>query len=461
MATTTGGKVYLGVDVGGTKIQAVVAHASGRVLERRRVPTPKEGMAEDTAGVILDVMKKALKKSGAPADRLAAAGLAVPGVVDAAAGRVVVTPNMNLTGLEIVPLLRDALGVPVALGNDVNCGTLGEKWLGSARAASSVFGIFVGTGVGGGLVIGDRLVTGCRGAAGEIGHMQIRKGGPVCGCGNRGCLEAFASRTAIERTIRDAVAEGKRTSLTDELGPDLAQIKSGALRRALEADDVLVRKVLRDAARLLGVACLNIRHLVDPEVIVLGGGVIEACDFYMMPYMEEVVEADPLPGTGPGGRLLVASLGDDAVALGAVALAQQAVGRRPFEGPDAKTEAEPAVALDEGGGVTIGGKTRTEDVIVRANGKTKRRAKVLKKAGEDDPTRITRGELQKACKGGPHLVVVGLGEGTDATLTSGAETYLARRGIAVHIAPLAEAVRAFEEAGGPRAAILRIGKDAG
>ena len=219
--------------------------------------------------------------------------------------------------------------MPVAVGNDVNLGTLGEKWLGAARGAGSVVGIFVGTGIGGGVIVDDHLVRGAREAAGEIGHIVMLPGGPRCGCGNRGCLEAVASRSAIEREIRKAVRAGGKSTLSKLLRRDKTPIKSKPLWRALKAKDPIVTDIMRRAAQFLGYACLTVRHLVDPDVIVLGGGVIEACGDFVLPIVQKIVASDALPGARRGGEIVESKLGDDAVALGAVAIAQELIGESP------------------------------------------------------------------------------------------------------------------------------------
>jgi len=323
-------KLYLGVDVGGTKILAALVRPCGTIVARERCDTPSKAAPRESLKAILAAMKGALAAGGADQGDLAAIGLAIPGVVDPDRGRVVVTPNMNLTGMAIRAAIRRSYGVPVAVGNDVNLGTLGEKWLGAARGAASVVGIFVGTGIGGGVIVDGRLVRGAREAAGEIGHIVMLPGGPRCGCGNRGCLEALASRSAIERELRKAIAAGRRTVLRKLVPKGTGTIRSKALRRALNAKDRLVCDVMRRAAEFLGYACLTVRHVVDPDVIVLGGGVMEACGDFILPIVQRIVASDALPGARRGGEIVQSKLGDDAVALGAVAIARQLIGQSPF-----------------------------------------------------------------------------------------------------------------------------------
>jgi glucokinase len=324
-------RLYLGVDIGGTKIQASLVAESGTVLGQQRQATPRIREPERILSVIETVMQEALAQAKLKATDLTAIGVAVPGVVKPKSGYVVVTPNMGLTGVSIGAHLRGCFRVPVAIGNDGNLGTYGEAWLGSARKAKSAMGIWVGTGIGAGLVIKGRLWRGARESAGEIGHVIMQIGGPLCGCGNHGCLEALASRTAIERDIRAALQAGGTSKLVELSGGDLSVIRSGAIRKALKAEDPLVTGILHRAAETLGYACLTVRHLLDPEAIVLGGGLIEACSDFMMPILENIVGSDRLPGARDGGRVLLSALGDDAVVLGAVALARAHVGRSPFK----------------------------------------------------------------------------------------------------------------------------------
>ena len=321
-------RVYLGIDVGGTKIQVSAINEAGVILAGCRAETPRDVAPGEVIDAITATIDETLGKIG-PRNvaRLRGIGMAIPGVVDSRAGLIVKTPNMNLSGIAISGELEQRFGVPVFLGNDCNLGALGEVWLGSARGARSAVVMLVGTGIGGGVVRKGRILRGAREVAGEVGHMILDVGavidgrGPVCGCGSRGCFETMASRTAIERQIREAVAAGEKTILTETPGAELSLIKSGALRNALTAGDPLVTRVIRRAAQVLGYGCLTIRHLLDPEVIVLGGGVIVACADWMMPVIEEIVAGDPMPGARPDRGVLISALGDDAVVYGGVALA--------------------------------------------------------------------------------------------------------------------------------------------
>jgi glucokinase len=456
MARTALAPLFVGVDVGGTKTLALVATAAGDVLARSRHDTPVQAKPAATIDLIAKAIAKAVAGASAAA-RVGGIGLAIPGVVDPDAGHVVVTPNMNLTGIDAGRRIAARFHTPVALGNDVNCGTLGEKWLGSARGASSAVGVFLGTGIGGGLVLDGKLVRGAREAAAEVGHMVMQIDGPRCGCGGRGCLEALASRTAIERDIRDAIKAGRRSVVTRLLADKGDRIRSGVLKEALARKDKLVVEVLRRAGTVIGHACLTIRHLLDPEVIILGGGMMEACGDFLLPVIEKIVAHDPLPGARPGGHVLVSSLGDDAVALGAVALALQAAGRDPFAPvPDGVQPRLPKVALARGGRVLIDSDVFDRDVFVRACGevRTRRKGDVIIDGGWDE---IGLPTIQRVVAGHPAAVFIGLRPAVKRKLTRQAERFLRYRNIELHVLPMARALRAWAAYTGRKALLLCAG----
>jgi glucokinase len=446
----------VGVDVGGTKIQASLVERDGRIAATARRTTPARRAAEQTLDAVLDTVAKLLAREGVPARRLRALGLAVPGVVDPDKGRVVVTPNMNLTGLVAGPLVRKRFGVPTVVGNDVNLGMLGEKWLGAAQQADSAVGIFVGTGIGGGVILNGRLLRGAREAAGEIGHMVMQAGGPLCGCGNRGCLEALASRTAIERDIRTALKAGRRSMLRDMIRTGEEPLRSKVLRRALRQGDKLAAEVVGGASETLGYACLTIRHVLDPDVIVLGGGVIEACWRFMLPIVEDIMARDALPGARPGGYVARSELGDDAVVLGAVALARQSMGDDPLARPSAVVPRYPRIAWKARGEVTVDGEVHKSDVCVRGDGKVRTRDAKAARPWGGGAHAVVPAELIMACHGRPSAFFLGTGEAGSVALTPEGERFLQRRGIRWRALPSPQAVAAYNRARGRKAILLHV-----
>ena len=449
-------QLYLGVDIGGTKIQASLVGESGVMLGKHRQPTPRTGGPENILSMIETVIQAVLAEAKLEPSDLTAIGAAVPGVVDPKSGRVVVTPNMGLSGVSIGSHLECRFQTPVAIGNDGNLGTYGEAWLGSARNARSAVGIWVGTGIGAGLVTKGRLWRGARESAGEIGHIIMQIGGPLCGCGNHGCLEALASRTAIERDIRAALAAGGTSKLVELSGGDLSVIRSGAIRKALKAEDALVAGIVKRAAETLGYACLTVRHLIDPEVIVLGGGLMEACGEYFMPTIENIVACDRLPGAREGGRVLLSALGDDGVVLGAVALARKHVGRSPFK---KRFHVEPIYA-EIGrfalGEVVVGKKAYNQDIYISVSGKVKvRNIDRVKLAGENSHA-IGQKELEEVCKGGPETLLIGCLKADDIVLAEAAQRYLGQRSIRCEILPGGQFVEAYNKSKARKAAIVCV-----
>ena len=449
--------LYVGADVGGTNITTLLVEESGRVIARNRGRTPTRGGRQTTLSVIVKTVDKLLSQAQVKPRDVTAIGLAVAGIVDSEKGLVVVTPNMHLSGLQIVKPMQERFGVPVALGNDVDLGTLGEAWLGAARGARSVVGIFIGTGIGGGIIYDGRLIRGARQAAGEIGHIVMMPGGPLCGCGNRGCYEALASRTAIERDIREAIAAGRETIVTELLDGDLSQrIKSGTLKKALKKGDPLVTEIMERASEITGYACLSVRHLLDPEVTVLGGGVIEACRQWVMPVVQRVLAADALPGARKGGRIVTSVLGDDACALGAVALGQQHVGR-DLGAPEAEAHAEyPQVTDTEFGRVRIAGEVYKNDVYIRADGTIKRRNKRPAKKLYGTSHMIGPKELARACKSDPDVLIIGTGQEGTAELTEDGSAFLKDRGIRFKALPTPRAILEYNRTKGRKAALIHV-----
>lgn len=313
---------YIGVDVGGTKIAAAVVTSTGKILGREKGPTPRGRRASAVLAAIVEVVEDAMRDADVKPRKLIAIGIGVPGIVDAKGGRVVAAPNIPIAGAPIAATLRRNFRAHVTLGNDVNLGVLGERWLGAGRGVDDLVGIFPGTGVGGGVVCGGRLLTGAHGAAAELGHIVLNPGGPLCGCGARGCMEAYSSRTAIERDLREGARLGRATQVAELNGGRLNVIKSRVLAEALRLGDPLVTDVMRAAAQRLGDGCVTARHCFDPKLIVLGGGLVEACGDFILPIVRERLAADPLFRRVGACPVVPAKLGDNATILGAVALAR-------------------------------------------------------------------------------------------------------------------------------------------
>lgn len=263
-----------GVDLGGTKIQAVVVDGD-EVLASARSRTPRDGGVTNTVVALAGTVRNALDQAGAAVEDLRAVGVGAPGAVDPETGTV--SGAANVPGLEgVVPLgrlLADELGgTRVEVENDANAGAVGEQRRGAGRPYRSLLGVWVGTGVGGGLILDGRLWRG-RGAAGELGHVVVEHDGRPCTCGRRGCLEAYAGRIGLERRVKKLVKDGQQTRLYEIMEKrGRERLTSGVFARALEERDPLARKLVDEAARALGIALASVQNLLDLEAIVVGGG---------------------------------------------------------------------------------------------------------------------------------------------------------------------------------------------
>jgi len=316
--------LLIGVDMGGTKIMAAVVDPDGNILARAKRKTKPERGPEQGVERIAGAVRRVLDEAAVPLERIASVGIGIPGILDPDSGVLFFAPN--LPGWTDVPVragLAEKLGLPVALDNDVTLGALGEGAFGAARGVSNSVSIFVGTGIGAGILIGGEVYRGFNQTAGEIGHMVVEFGGPKCGCGTRGCLEAVASRTAIEREIRAAIKGGEKSVIPDLLKKNTSAIKSGTLKSAVDLNDAVTIQVLEKAAQYLGIGVLNIVHLFSPEMVVLGGGVMESLGERLLPIVEETARKFGLEGAFRDVQIVLARLEDDAVVLGAAELARR------------------------------------------------------------------------------------------------------------------------------------------
>jgi glucokinase len=313
-----------GVDLGGTKIQAVVVDGRNRVRGTSRLETPQSGGPAAVVAAIAAAVREAALTAGIEEVSLLGVGVGSPGEVYSDTG--VVAQARNLPGWEgsfpLGPELSRALGgVPVALGNDVDVAVRGEFELGAGRPFRTVLGVWWGTGVGGGLILDGKPWTG-RGAAAEIGHVVIRVGGRRCPCGRRGCMEAYAGRAGMEARARKLAGEGRQTKLfkiMEERGRD--RLTSGIWARALKQEDKLAREILDEAMEALGAGVASVCNVIDPEAVILGGGLgVRFGEEYAQRLADEMLPhlfADDRPPA-----VHVAALGDLGGAIGAALLAR-------------------------------------------------------------------------------------------------------------------------------------------
>jgi glucokinase len=315
---------YVGVDLGGTKILAGVFDEKLSCLGRTKMSTKCERGPEEVMDRIARCARDVVDECDLDFKQVRAVGIGAPGAVDPETGRVIFAPNLQWTDVPLKKMMEKQLGATVAVENDCNSATLGvfEKELQSKPRY--MVGIFIGTGIGGGFILDGDLYPGFSGTAAEVGHMVIQVGGPKCNCGNRGCFEALASRTAIFRTIHAAIKDGQKTLLTELLGPDLTDLRSGDLRKAIRKGDKLVEKIVEDAAEYTGIAVANLVNILNPQTVVLGGGVIDALGDEMMAIIVETAEDYILAGTNKTVEIVASKAGDDAGIIGGAVLARRA-----------------------------------------------------------------------------------------------------------------------------------------
>jgi len=318
MARTGGRKHWVGFDLGGTKMLATVFDPEFKAVGSRRRKTKE--LKGPRAGVqgIVKTIDEALEAAALPRRALAGIGVGCPGVLELDEGVIQHAPNLGWRNVPLARELSKAFGCKVCLVNDVDAGTYGEYRFGAGQGARCLVGVFPGTGIGGGCVYEGKLLRGRVSSCFEVGHLHMAAKGGLCGCGRWGCLETVAGRLAISAEAAKAAFRGQAPHLLEIAGTDLTAIRSRALAQAIEAGDEAVERIVRRAAKYLGVGVASLVNLLAPDGVVLGGGMVEA-----MPriFLEEVRTAVKEQSMRPfrGVKVAAARLSDDAGVMGAAA----------------------------------------------------------------------------------------------------------------------------------------------
>lgn len=313
---------WVGFDLGGTKMLAQVYDPAFKSLGRDRRKTKGWSGEDEGLSRIIESIDAALADADCSRDRLQGIGIGCPGPVDMDGGILLDPPNLGWSHIAIGKRLADEFGCEVSVLNDVDAGVYGEFRFGAAKEARCVVGIFPGTGIGGGCVYHGEILRGARTTCMEVGHIQVVPDGPLCGCGQRGCLEAVASRLAIAANCAKAAYRGEAPHLRDAAGTDLGSIRSGALADAIEAGDDAVKLIIREAARTIGIALAGIIHVLGPDLVLLGGGLVEAMPDLFIQQVGKAARKRVMPALHDSFQIAASALGDDAAALGAAAWAQ-------------------------------------------------------------------------------------------------------------------------------------------
>lgn len=323
----------LGIDLGGTKIEAAVFDGDGKIIGRYRDKTEAWRPEEEVFARIANVAAQAVTNSKIDAKQIETIGIGSPGPIDPVAGTIVETANLPFRNFPLGPKLSAQFNnCPVVLNNDVDAGTYGEFKAGAAQGVQFALGVFVGTGIGGGLIIDGKAYNGFNKNAAEIGHITVKVGGAKCGCGNQGCMEAYASRTAIARDIKKAIKSGKKTMAAKKMNKE-GIITSNDIRECYEAGDKVVKKIVDRATRYLGAGIGSLVNVLSPEVIVFGGGVVEALGDSFLQRTEKEIRKIAFEFSMKNVRIVRAQLGDDAGITGAAMLARDAFAPKAVSAP--------------------------------------------------------------------------------------------------------------------------------
>ncbi|MCH2382361.1 MAG: ROK family protein [Pedosphaera sp.] len=313
-------ELYIGVDLGGTKILAGIFDSDHHCLASEKTKTNQEEGYDAVCGQIVETIRSAAELAGIDPAKVNGAGIGAPGSISSDESHVLFAPNLGWRDAPLKADLEAQLGCPVWLGNDCNVAATGIHRLELEAKPNDMVSLFLGTGIGAGIITNGVFLTGATRAAGEVGHMVLDPDGPVCGCGTRGCFEALASRTAIFNKVKSAVNDGAKTLLMDAGDDSVTRIRSGKLRRAIEAGDELAAAVLGETCLYTGVAIANLCNLLNPEVVALGGGLIEQLQADMLPKIRDTALERIMPGARQV-RIMATALGDDAGITGAAILA--------------------------------------------------------------------------------------------------------------------------------------------
>jgi glucokinase len=313
------GKVWVGFDLGGTKMLVVLYDDNFVPIGRKRRKTRGSEGAESGMDRVISTIDRALEESGVSRDRLAGIGIGCPGPIDLANGRFLHAPNLGWSDVDVAAQLGKEFGCPIAVLNDVDAGVYGEYRFGAAVGSRCAVGIFPGTGIGGGCVYEGNILQGSGISCMEIGHTRISSSSRISGFGLSGTLEAEASRLTVAAEAVKAAYRGDAPHLLALGGTDLADIRSGTLAEAIEKGDKSIRKLVETASETIGFAVVNIVHLLAPDKIILGGGLVEAMEELIVGTVKRTARNNVMSPYKDRFDVVAAKLGDDAGALGAAA----------------------------------------------------------------------------------------------------------------------------------------------
>lgn len=308
----------IGVDLGGTNLRTALLNSEGDILAKTKVATQVSQGWNNVVAQIKDAVSRQRDVANELGLEVAAIGVGAPGIIQLESGVVVQSPNFpDWNNVPLKAELEEALQIPVFLENDANAAALGEQWRGAARGINTMLLLTLGTGVGGGIVLNNKIFHGADGMAGEIGHMTLVPDGRPCSCGNTGCLEMYASARGILQSYQEEREKGSTTGLVQDLTAE-------RIYQAAQDGDPIAQRVMKDMGRMLGIGLASLINIFNPEMIVLGGGVKDAWELFIDAAREEILKRAFI-GPARRVRIVPSLLGDDAGMTGAAALAFQKV----------------------------------------------------------------------------------------------------------------------------------------
>ncbi len=312
-------KYSIGIDLGGTKILiGLVEKESGKVVSHIKKKTKKEKGPENIVRKMIEGVEELLEESGKSFTEISSIGIGSAGQIDRKNGIIIGAPNLDCYNLNLKEILQDKFNIPVFVGNDVEVATIGEQKFGAGKGCADFVCVFVGTGIGSAIVKNGHIIYGATGTAGELGHIIVDLNGRPCACGAHGCLEAYASRSAIETRIEGALKKGRKSCISEYLEEGKA-ITSSMIRKSIEREDELVTQCVSEASEYLSGGLASVINLINPELIILGGGLIEAVDYFYKQTIKKA-KSKSLPVPAEKIRFSKTILGDYSGVIGAALL---------------------------------------------------------------------------------------------------------------------------------------------
>ncbi len=320
----------IAVDLGGTNLRVALVDKSGKIIEKRDTPTRVVGGEKIVIQQMIDLIRDVLKKSQVDVQQIMGIGIGCPGPLDTKTGVIIDTPNLGWRNVALKETIEQEFQMSVCVDNDGNLAALGESWLGAGRGVEHLVCLTLGTGIGGGIIINGEILHGARDAAGELGHIIVEPNGLRCGCGNYGCMEAYASGPGITKRTIFSIKEGITTVITELVQNQLEKITPLVVYQAAIKGDELANYILSETGRYLGIGIVSIVNVLDPQLVIIGGRVAQMGELLLNHIKDEITKRAFLE---PCRRIAIvpAELGDDAGIIGAAKMIQNLIYHRGTE----------------------------------------------------------------------------------------------------------------------------------